>query len=276
MFKSFFKGILTKDAVSEDHAVFLYNLRKRNITIRFFQLFILVGFFLSWEVLARTEVINSFLMSQPSKMWNLFLQMFMDGRLYQHIKITLIEDIIGFTSGTLLGTLIAISLWWSDYLFDLLEPYIIIINSIPKVALGPVIIVWLGNGPTAIIVMALLVSIVVTILMLTNGFREVENNKIKLLHTLGANKIQVLLKVILPSSIPTIFSAIKVSVGLSLVGTIVGEFLVSKAGLGYLIVYGGQVFNLHMVMTSIVILSIIAGLMYYLVVLMENIIIKWK
>lgn len=275
MFKSV-KGILTKDAVSEDHAVFLYNLRKRNITIRFFQLFILVSFFLFWEILARTEVINSFLMSQPSKMWKLFLQMFMDGRLYQHIKITLIEDIIGFTSGTLLGTLIAISLWWSDYLFDLLEPYIIIMNSIPKVALGPVIIVWLGNGPTAIIVMALLVSIVVTILMLTNGFREVENNKIKLLHTLGAKKIQVLLKVILPSSIPTIFSAIKVSVGLSLVGTIVGEFLVSKAGLGYLIVYGGQVFNLHMVMTSIVILSIIAGLMYYLVVLMEKIIVKWK
>ncbi len=276
MFKSFIKGMLSKDAVSEDHAIFLCNVRKRNITIRFFQLFILVSFFLSWEILARTEVINSFLMSQPSKMWDLFLQMSMDGRLFQHIRITLIEDIVGFTLGTFFGTLIAISLWWSDYLFELLEPYIIIMNSIPKVALGPVIIVWLGNGPAAIIVMALLVSIVVTILMLTNGFREVESNKIKLLKTLGAKKIQILLKVILPSSIPTIFSAIKVSVGLSLVGTIVGEFLVSKAGLGYLIVYGGQVFNLHMVMTSIVILSIIAGLMYYLIVLMEKIMVKWK
>ncbi|MFW6377469.1 MAG: ABC transporter permease, partial [bacterium] len=210
------------------------------------------------------------------RIWNLFIEMCNDGRLYTHIRVTLVEHLIGFSSGTLLGTLIAIMLWWSDYLFDLLEPYLIILNSIPKVALGPVIIVWLGNGSTAIIVMALLVSIIVTIIMLTGGFREVENNKIKLLHTLGANKKQVLFKVILPASVPNIFSAIKVGVGLSLVGTIVGEFLVSKAGLGYLIVYGGQVFNLHMVMASIIILCIIAGLMYYLIVLLEKMIVKWR
>lgn len=276
MSKSFLRDLLIKEAVSEDHAEFLYKLRKRNITIRFFQLSILIGVIICWELLANAEIINSFLMSQPSRICNLLIEMFRDGRLFHHIRVTLVEHLIGFTSGTLLGTIIAIMLWWSDYLFDLMEPYLIILNSIPKVALGPVIIVWLGNGSTAIIVMALLVSIIVTIIMLTGGFREVENNKIKLLRTLGANKKQILFKVILPASVPTIFSAIKVGVGLSLVGTIVGEFLVSKAGLGFLIVYGGQVFNLHMVMASIIILCIIAGLMYYFIVLLERLIVKWR
>jgi NitT/TauT family transport system permease protein len=268
--------LFTKDAVTDDHADFLYNLRKRKLTIRLLQIIILVGLFVLWEIAGRLGWINTFLMSQPSKIYKLFLQMVSNGKLYEHIAVTLMENFIGFSSGTILGTIIAIVLWWSDYLFNLLEPYLVVLNSIPKVALGPVIIVWMGNGSSAIIVMALLVSIIVTIIMLTNGFREVEGNKIKLLRTLGATKKQVLVKVILPASIPTIFSAIKVSIGLSLVGTIVGEFLVSKAGLGYLIVYGGQVFNLHMVMLSIIILSVIAGLMYYLVIVLEGLIVKWR
>lgn len=268
--------ILTRDAKTDDHALFLYQLRIRNITIRFFQIAILVGFMVTWEIVGRMELINTFLLSQPSKIGFFLVKMFKSGQLFHHISITLTEDIIGFTSGTLIGTIVAIILWWSDYLFDLFEPYLVVLNSIPKVALGPVIIVWLGNGSTSIIVMALLVSIIVTIIMLANGFKEVQENKIKLLQTLGANRKQILFKVILPASIPTIFSALKVSVGLSLVGTIVGEFLVSKAGLGYLIVYGGQVFNLHMVMASIIILSVIAGLMYYCIILLEKIVIKWR
>ncbi len=276
MSKNILYYLITRDAVTNDHADFLYNLRKRKLTIRFFQVTILVGFFVIWETAGRLGWINTFLMSQPSKIYNLFLQMISSGKLYEHVAVTLLENFAGFSSGTIIGTIIAVILWWSDYLFNLLEPYLVVLNSIPKVALGPVIIVWMGNGPTAIIIMALLVSIIVTIIMLTNGFREVEGNKIKLLQTLGASKTQVLTKVILPASIPTIFSAVKVSIGLSLVGTIVGEFLVSKAGLGYLIVYGGQVFNLHMVMLSIIILSIIAGLMYYMVILLESIVIKWR
>ncbi|MDI3547589.1 MAG: NitT/TauT family transport system permease protein [Halanaerobiales bacterium] len=267
---------LTRGAVTADHAEFLFQLRKRRITIRILQIAILLAFIGLWELMGQMGWINTFLMSQPSKILNLFIKMCQNGQLYHHIKITLTENIIGFSSGTILGILIAILLWWSDFLFNLLEPYLVILNSIPKVALGPVMIVWLGNDSPAIIVMALAVSIIVTIIMLINGFREVESNKIKLLQTLGATKKQILFKVILPASVPTIFSALKVSVGLSLVGTIVGEFLVSKAGLGYLIVYGGQVFNLHLVMTSVIILCIIAGLMYYFVLLLEKLIIKWR
>ena len=268
--------LLARGAVSEEHAEFLYKIRRRNISIRLLQIAILLSFFLTWEIAARMGWINAFLMSQPAKIFNLFIKMFSNGQLYEHVSITLMEVIIGFSLGTILGTIIAIMFWWSDYLYNLLEPYLVILNSIPKVALGPVIIVWMGNGPQSIIIMALLVSIVVTIMMLSSGFREVEENKIKLLETLGATKKQVLTKVILPASIPTIFAVLKVSIGLSLVGTIVGEFLVSKAGLGYLIVYGGQVFNLNLVMTSIIILSIISGLMYYIIVILENKIVKWN
>jgi len=268
--------LLTKGAQTEDHAEYLYKLRMRNISIRMLQITILISIFVAWEIMGRQGWINTFLMSQPSKILNLLVKMLENGEIIRHIKITLIEDLIGFCGGSILGIIIAILFWWSNYLFDLLEPYIVILNSIPKVALGPVIIVWMGNGPQSIILMALLISIIVIIMMLINGFHEVEKNKIKLLQTMGASKKQILFKVILPASIPTIFSALKVSVGLSLVGTIVGEFLVSRAGLGYLIVYGGQVFNLHMVMVSIIILSIMAGLMYYIIIIFEKIIVKWR
>ncbi|MFW6016053.1 MAG: ABC transporter permease [bacterium] len=276
MFKKIFKYLFIKDAVTIDHANYLYKIKSRKITIRLLQIIMLISFFAIWELLGYYEVINTFLMSQPSKIYNLIIKMINTGELFQHIKVTLMENLTGFSIGTFFGTLISIILWWSDYLYKFLEPYLVILNSIPKVALGPVIIVWLGNDYRSIIVMAILVSVIVTIIMLTGGFREVEEDKIKLLKTLGANKKQILLKLILPASIPTIFSAVKVSIGLSLVGTIVGEYLVSRAGLGYLIVYGGQVFNLHMVMASIIILSIIAGIMYYLILLLENYIIKWK
>ncbi|MFW5998296.1 MAG: ABC transporter permease [bacterium] len=275
MFRKYIYKILTKNAQSSEHADYLYKLKKKEISIRIIQIAILFSFFAVWQILANFEFINTFLFSSPSKIASLFLEMCQKGEMFHHIRITLTENIIGFTGGTIIGIIVSIILWWSNFLYEIVEPYIVILNSVPKIALGPVIIVWMGNNSSAIIVMALAISVIVTIMMLINGFHEVEENKIKLLKTLGANKQQILRKVILPASIPTIFAALKVSVGLSLVGTIVGEFLVSKAGLGYLIVYGGQVFNLNLVMTSLIILSIIAALMYYLVLLLEKYFIKW-
>ncbi|HOL16947.1 MAG TPA: ABC transporter permease subunit, partial [Bacillota bacterium] len=159
---------------------------------------------------------------------------------------------------------------WSDFLAKVLDPYLVVLNSLPKIALGPIIIVWFGAGATAIIVVALLISVIVTILGVYNGFAQVDPDKVKLLKTFGATRLQVLQKVILPASIPTIIAALKINVGLSWVGVIVGEFLVSRAGLGYLIVYGGQVFRLDLVMTSVIILSIAAALMYQGVVYLEK------
>jgi NitT/TauT family transport system permease protein len=174
----------------------------------------------------------------------------------------MIETIIGFVAGTLLGTGIAMVLWWSDFINKVADPYLVVLNSLPKIALGPILIVWIGAGPASIIAMALLISLVVTIMSVLNGFLEVSPEKIKLLRTFGATKRQVLIKVILPASVPTMIAALKINVGMSWVGVIVGEFLVSRAGLGYLIVYGGQVFRLDLVMTSVLILAGAAAIMY--------------
>ena len=158
----------------------------------------------------------------------------------------------------------------------MLEPYIVVLNSLPKIALGPIIIVWCGSGSKAIIFMAVLIGIIVAIITMLNGFLATDKNKILLLKSMGANKIQVLTKLVIPGSLPTLISMLKINVGMAWIGSIMGEYLVSRAGLGYLIVYGGQVFKLDLVMASTVVLCVLAALMYFLVALLEKFIIKYK
>ena len=183
---------------------------------------------------------------------------------------------VGFLSGTMLGIVIAIILWCSKFLSNVAEPFLVVLNSLPKIALGPVIIIWVGAGTSAIIVMALAISLIVTILEILNGFINTDSEKIKMAKTFNANKFQILTKIVIPANISTFINSLKVNIGLSLVGVISGEFLVSKAGLGYLIVYGGQVFQLDLVMASVVILGILAAVMYEAVVLLEKLILKTK
>lgn len=194
--------------------------------------------------------------------------------LWQHIGITLYETIVSFFLATGLGIVVAVMLWWSDMLRKVMEPHIVILNALPKIALGPIIIIWVGAGGAAIIVMALLISLIITIISITSGFMSTDRNKVLLLRTMGASKMQILTKLVLPGNIPTIISALKINVGLCWVGTIMGEYLVSRSGLGYLIVYGGQVFQLDLVMASTVILCLLAGGMYFLVQLIEKVIVK--
>ena len=196
--------------------------------------------------------------------------------LLKHIGVTVYETIVGFMLGTILGIVIAIILWWSDFLSKVSEPFLVVLNSLPKVALGPIIIIWVGAGMPAIIVMAIAISLIVTILENLNGFLKTDKEIIKMANTFKANKLQILTKIILPANLSTFINSLKVNIGLSLVGVISGEFLISKAGLGYLIVYGGQVFKLDLVMTSVIILGIVAGFMYSLVLLLEKFILSTK
>jgi NitT/TauT family transport system permease protein len=239
------------------------------------QILLLLMFVALWEVAANARLIDPFITSQPTRVLRTLVSLHREGSLYYHIGVTIFETVVGFVAGTIIGTFIAVVLWWSDFISRVLDPYLVVLNSLPKIALGPILIVWIGNGVPAIITMALLISVVVTILGVYAGFSQVDADKIKLLKTFGATKWQVLKMVILPASVPTIVSALKINIGLSWVGVIVGEFLVSKAGLGYLIVYGGQVFRLDLVMTSVIILSVAAALMYQGVVLLEKILVKW-
>ncbi len=262
------------DGISKEHQEFLRRVKIRRISILAARVFILAAFFALWELLARLKLIDSFITSQPSRIADTIARLYREGDLFYHIGITCLETVIGFLLGTAAGTAIAVVLWWSEFLSKVLEPYLVVLNSLPKIALGPIFIVWIGAGPSSIIAIALTISLIVTVLEVLNGFISVDQEKIKLVRTFGAGRAQVLMKVVLPSSYPVIINALKVNVGLSWVGVIVGEFLVSKAGLGYLIVYGGQVFQLDLVMTSVLILAVAAALMYQGVVYLEKKLIK--
>lgn len=260
--------------ISNERKKFLKNKKIYKYKVIFTQIFIVLFFIVLWEMLARLEIINPFITSMPSRILETLCD-FSSNNLLLHISVTCFETIIGFLLGTLIGTFIAVLLWWSKFASRVSEPFLIILHALPKVALGPIIIVWAGAGTSAIIVMALAISIIVTILEMLNGFNNTDRNLIKMSQTFGASKRQIFGKIIFPSNIKTLISAMKVNIGLSLVGVISGEFLVSKAGLGYLIVYGGQVFKLDLVMTSVIILGFAAAILYYSVELLEKLINKF-
>lgn len=261
---------MSNNMYSQEHLSYLkkVKIKKRNIHIT--QVTILVVFFSLWEIGARLNWVDPFLVSQPSKMFSIMLKLIAQGNFFNNIYVTCYETVIGFALGTIIGTLIAIILWWSDFACKVLDPYLVVLNALPKIALGPILIFWIGNSQPAIIAIALMISVIVTIISVLSGFKEVDEDKIKLLQTFGAKKYQILKYVVLPASIPTMISALKINVGLSWVGVIVGEFLVAKEGLGFLIVFGGQTAQLDMVMLSIIILSIAAYLMYEVVVIFEK------
>ena len=259
--------------MSDERKKYLRKIKKQKILVFLTQTGILAVILILWEVLANNDVIDSFIMSSPSRIFQTFLNLTQNDLLL-HIKTTCIETIIGFLSGTIIGSVIAIILWWSNFISKVSQPFLVVLNSLPKIALGPIIIIWVGAGMPAIIVMALMISLIVTILEILNGFLNTDKELIKMAKTFHASKFQILTKVVIPANRATFFNSLKVNIGLSLVGVISGEFLVSKAGLGYLIVYGGQVFKLDLVMASVIILAIVAGVMYKAVVILEKIFVK--
>jgi len=248
-------------SLSEERINYLAAKRRRKAAIQITRAFVLILFILMWELLARLKIIDSFIMSQPSRMAATILSLGTNG-LAKHVAVTCFETLTGFVLGVLAGNLIALMLWWSDFLSKVADPYLVVLNALPKIALGPVIIIWVGAGMQAIIVMALAISLIVTVLEMLNGFLNTDPELIKMVQTFGASRRQTFLKIVFPSNLRTLFNSLRINIGLSLVGVIAGEFLVSKAGLGYLIVYGGQVFQMDLVMTSVVILAAVAALLY--------------
>lgn len=256
--------------ISPSHKSYLLKYFARLRMIRITQFIIIIGFIIFWEVASRTGLIDAFIFSSPYRIVKLFLSMSKDGSIYYHIGITLLETFISFALVNIIGLGIAILLWWNDTVARVLDPYLVVLNSLPKSALAPVFIVWLGNNIKTIIVAAISVAVFGTIINLYTDFSAVEPDKIKLIQTLGGDKKDILFKVVLPSNIPSMISIMKVNIGLSLVGVIIGEFLAAKAGLGYLIIYGSQVFKLDLVIMSIVILCVLATLLYQFLVYIED------
>ena len=268
--------MLNEAVGSAEHLTYLKRLKRHHAFVVAMRYALLAGIFLLWEIAAQQGWIDPFITSSPSRIVDTIVSLYCDGSLFVHIGITLYETVVGFLLGTLLGIAIAILLWWSPTTNKILDPYLVVLNALPKIALGPILIVWIGASTGSIIAMGLLISLVVTILTVLTGFLEISEEKQLLMRTLGATKLQIFTKVVLPASIPTMMAALKISVGMSWVGVIVGEYLVSKAGLGYLIVYGGQVFQLNLVMASIIVLCALAALMYYVVAYFEKKMVRWK
>lgn len=259
---------------NKEHRDYLKKLRINKFLVHIVQLLIIILFIFLWEYLSSNNIINSFIYSSPSKAFNTIYGLYKDGNLFNHIWITVYETFISFSLATILGTLIAIVLWYSEFLYKVLEPYLTIINSLPKVALGPIIIIIFGANINSIIIMALLISLVVTISNVYNGFVNTDRNKMKLLKSFNASKVQILKYLVIPSNYHIIINSLKINVSMSLIGVIMGEFLVSKQGIGYLINYGSQVFNLNLVFGGIIILLVVSYVMYIMVVYIEKILIK--
>ena len=259
---------------SNEHKVYLKKRKKEKIFIISFQIGIIVLFIFLWQILANLGVINTFISSSPKQVLDTIIMLHNTNNLYNHIWITFYETIISFSIGTILGILIATILWWNEKIAKIIDPYLTVINSLPKVALGPIIIIWCGAGMKSIIFMALLISLIITIINVYQGFISVDKVKTKLMKSFGANKFQIYTKLLLPGTFSNIISTLKINISMSLIGVIMGEFLVSKEGIGYLIMYGSQVFNLNLVMSGIVILMIFSYILYLIVNSLEKILVK--
>ncbi|MFC0214733.1 ABC transporter permease [Paenibacillus chartarius] len=238
--------------------------------VRLTQLLLLAGMLGIWETAGRLQWIDVLLFSYPSKIMLLLGEKIADGSLFPHLAMTVWETFLGFTLGTLIGTAIAAVLWWSPFLSRVLDPYMVVLNSMPKVAFGPLFIVGFGPGALSIIATTLSVTVIITTLVIYGSFKETDPNYIKLLQVFGAKRGDLFRKAVLPASVPTIVSTLKVNVGLAWIGVIVGEFLVSKLGLGYLIVYGFQVFNFTLVLGSLFVIALVATVMYQAVAYLEK------
>ena len=259
---------------SIEHLSYLQHERKKSVFVMIMRFIILAAILVFWELSASLNWVNPFITSSPSRILNAIVVLHENGSLFYHVGTTMLETLIGFFLAVVLGYSIALLLWWNDALRKISEPYFVVLNALPKIALGPLIIIWCGTGMEAIIFMTVLIGLIVAILNMLNGFVATDKNKLLLMKSMGASKWQILIKLVIPSSLPDFISMLKINVGMAWIGSIMGEYIVSKAGLGYLIVYGGQVFKLDLVMSAVFILCLLAAFMYALVAILERIVIK--
>lgn len=255
---------------SREHKEYIKKLKIERIIIHISQILIFILFLALWETLAITGKINTFLTSSPKSIFDTLINLYNTSNLFNHIWITVYETLISFILSILIGIVIASILWWNKYLSKIFDPYLTILNSLPKVALGPILIIWIGANTNSIIAMALLISSILSIMNIYNGFNNTDIDKIKLMKSFNANKWQIYKLLILKGNINTIISSLKINISMCLIGVIMGELLVSKEGIGYLIMYGSQVFNLNLVMTGIFLLAIVSFILYALVSYIEK------
>jgi len=259
-----------KHPISLEQSSFIKKHKQYHLFVTFSRCFILISFLGLWEISTQLQWIDGFFFSSPSRILSCLLDLLQRNELVPHCFTTLLETILSFLLVTILSIAFATFLWYSQKAAEIIEPFLVVLNSLPKSALAPLFIVWLGTGVRTIIVAGISVALFGSIISIYNGFRQIDEEKITLIYTLHGTKADVLKKVILPGSIPTLLSTMKVNIGLALVGVVIGEFLSARKGLGYLIIYGSQVFQLDLVITSIIILCLIAVGLYLCIQYVEH------
>lgn len=255
--------------LSRAYRLWLSAQRRDSVTVHAAQVLLVVMFFAIWEVAARNLWVNPLFTSYPSAVWAGFQAMVIEGELLHHVLVTVVEIVVSFVLSTLVGLALAVLLWLTPMLNRILAPFIVVVNAIPKIALVPIFYIWLGPV-LSIYMIAVSVSIFIVLIVMLAGFEQTDPNKIKLARTFGCTQWQLLSKVVLPANLPTLISVLKGNVGLSLVGVIVGEFQSAKAGLGYLITYGSQTFQMDRVIASVTILAIISVFTYFAIIAFEK------
>ena len=259
---------------SDEHKKYLQKERKFIFLVHLSQILIIILLFSIWQILANKDIINTFLYSSPLLILKTITNLFNQGTLLSHIIITVYEVLLSIIISSIIGFLIATVFWWNKFLSKVFNPFLTILNSLPKVALGPLIIIWAGASIKSIIVMSLLISTFITIINLYQAFIETNKDYITLLKSFNATKKDIFFKVIIPSNKDNIISTLKINLSMNFIGVIMGELLVSKKGLGYLIMYASQIFNINLVITSILILGLLSFILYYLITIIEKLIAK--
>ena len=255
---------------SKEHIDYLKKEQKYKIIIHITQTFILIFLFFIWQILANTNTINVFLYSSPKLIIETIIDLIKEQILFSHIIVTLYEVLLSFLISIIISLIIATILWWNKFLSKVFSPFLTILNSLPKVALGPLIIIWAGANINSIIIMSLLISTFITIINLHESFISTNKNYIILLKSMGGSKIDIFKKVIIQSNKANIINSLKINLSMNFIGVIMGELLVSKKGLGYLIMYASSIFNIKLVITSIIILGFLSFILYSIISYLEK------
>lgn len=259
---------------SKQHQAFVKKEKTKTFLVHFSRIALLIAIIGLWELVAYKNWVDPFIISSPSRIVKQTKILIDSGSLSLHLTTTLMETVYAFLLSTIIGFVVAILLYSANFTRRVFEPYLVILNSLPKIALGPLIIIWVGVGTKAIVTMGVLICVVITTINLLNSYLEVPQEKIMLLKSMGANNFQIMWHLILPATLPAFMATLKINLGMAWVGVIMGEYLSSKAGLGYLLVYGGQIFKLDLVMTAIILLCLLSGIMYGIISILEKIILK--
>ncbi len=244
------------------------------MTIRLWRWGLLLALILMWELGSRTGLIDPFFFSRPTEILQTAVTKWQTGQLWRDIRYTAASTLLGFTLGTAVGSLAGLLFWFSRPVALVAEPWMIVLNALPKLALAPVLVIWFGIGFTSKVVLAFLMTVIVAAMSAYGGVQTADPALQTLLISLGANRRQIFLTLIVPSAMPSIITGLRVNIALAMAGAIVGEFIASDRGLGRMIVYAGTVFDLKLVWVGVVVLSLVSVLMYAAVVLLERLLLR--